>query len=243
MKKEKNFFKIFQKLKKPEKQIEKNFNRYEEGKREYLDAHMNMAVALHSWKLTALGSLAIAFISVIIVFYLATRSSLIPYVIEVDSITGNAKGINVAMQKTYDVKEMDKEYHLREFLKRYRNVSNDVYVVNNFYLTNTYYLTPAARKKYDRTIKEENIPQLFKEGFTRQIDISSINKLATNSLKVSSYQVRWKERTFDETGELVKEKRYSGIFTLEIEPAQNIESLTANPLGIKVRDFSLSFDN
>ena len=237
-----NLLNIFQKLKSPKKKTEKSFNRYEEAKREYIDTHMDMAVALHSWKLIAFGSMAVTFVSVIIVFYLATRSSLIPYVIETDE-TGNAKGINIATQKVYDVTEQNKEYHLREFLKRFRNISSDVYVVNNLYMTNTYYLTMAARRKYDKTIKDENVTELFKEGFTRQIDISSLNKLQSNSQKVSSYQIRWKEETFADTGELVKQKRYSGIFTLEIDPPKNIESLTANPLGIKIKDFSISLDN
>lgn len=218
-------------------------NRYEQAKMEYLNTHMNLAKSLHSWKITALISLTGMLACIAFVFYLSTRSSLIPYVIEVDSLTGNAKGINVAMDKTYNVTEANKEYHLREFLKRFRNLSNDVYVVNNFFQTNSYYLTPAARKKYDKVIREEKITQLFKEGYTRQIEISSVNKLASNSPTVSSYQVRWKEDTFGENGDLVKEKRYSGVFTLEIDPPNNVEALRANPLGIKIRDFSVSLDN
>ena len=63
-----NLLNIFQKLKSPKKKTEKSFNRYEEAKREYIDTHMDMAVALHSWKLIAFGSMAVTFVSVIIVF-------------------------------------------------------------------------------------------------------------------------------------------------------------------------------
>lgn len=243
-KNEKIFSTFFKKFKKVENKGDENIrlNRYEQGRKEYLDTHMNMAIALHSWKLIAFGSMAVTFVSIIMVFYLTTRSSLIPYVIETDE-TGNAKGINIATQKIYDVTEANKEYHLREFLKRFRNLSNDVYVVNNFFQTNSYFLTSAARKKYEKVIREEKIPQLFKEGYTRQIEISSVNKLASNSTTVSSYQVRWKEITFGENGDIAKEKRYSGVFTLEIEPPKTVEALRANPLGIKIKDFSVSLDN
>lgn len=234
-----DFLSILRKSKEKNIKKKERYNRYEKAKQEYIDTHMNMAASLHSWKLISIISLAGILVSIIFVFYISSRSTLIPYVIEVDNL-GNVKSLNVATQKIYEPKEIDKEYHLREFLKRFRNLSSDVYVVNNNYKINLYFLTNSARRKYDKFLKNEEIVELFKEGFTRQIEILSLNKVVSNS---NSYQVRWKEETYAENGELVKEKRYSGIFTLKIEIPNNIEELNSNPLGIRIKDFSIALDN
>ena len=63
---------------------------YEKAKEEFLDFYMKQSKTIHTWKLLSFISLILLAVSLSITFYLSTRSSLIPYVIEVDS-TGNAK--------------------------------------------------------------------------------------------------------------------------------------------------------
>jgi type IV secretory pathway TrbF-like protein len=217
---------------------ENKFNRYEEARQEYLDQYMKQSASIHSWKMVAIFSLTMCFISLLFVFYLSSRSSLIPYVIEVDE-TGNAKGINPAYQLNYNPTEANKEYHLREFIKRFRSLSSDVELVNNFYKINTNFMTQSTRKKYDRLIHQEDISALFKEGFTRQVQINSITKLTNNS---NSYQVRWTEQLFDVEGKVSRIKKYTGIFSLNVETPKTLEVLAINPLGIMITDFSISLD-
>jgi len=236
----KNFFNKYHKtkIKNITPNGENKFNRYEEAKQEYLDQYMKQSASIHTWKLTALLSLTMCLISLLFVFYLSSRSTLIPYVIEVDD-TGNAKGINPAYQINYNPTEANKEYHLREFLNRFRSLSSDVELVNKFYKINTNFMTQATRKKYDRLIKQEDISSLFKEGFTRQVQINSITKLTNNS---NSYQVRWTEELFDIEGKISRVKKYTGIFTLGIETPKTLDVLAINPLGIMITDFSISLD-
>lgn len=236
----KNFFNKYHKtkIKNVTTKKENKFNRYEEARQEYLDQYMKQSASIHTWKLTALLSLTMCLISLLFVFYLSSRSTLIPYVIEVDD-TGNAKGINPAYQINYNPTEANKEYHLREFLNRFRSLSSDVELVNKFYKINTSFMTQATRRKYDRLIKREDISSLFKEGFTRQVQINSITKLTNNS---NSYQVRWTEELFDIEGKISRVKKYTGIFTLGIETPKTLDVLAINPLGIMVTDFSISLD-
>ena len=101
---------------------EKNFipkNDYEKAKKEFLDFYGDMAARLHSWKLISFIMLILVIISVSGIVYLSTRSSLIPYVIEVDQ-TGNAKGINPAYQINYEPTEANIQYYLQNFVNKSR---------------------------------------------------------------------------------------------------------------------------
>lgn len=213
-------------------------NRYEKAKQEHFDMYMKQSKSIQSWKMAFMFSMAFNICALSITGYLTTRSQLIPYVIEVDQ-TGNAKGINPAMQKKYVPQEAEKEFFLREFIKRSRLISSDVDVLNTNFSTNRYFLTPPAQKKYLRMLKSEDTDSLVQGDMTRTIQIQSFTKLAGTE---NSYQARWEEVLFSKAGDELQKRNYTGIFTINIEKPQNLNELENNPLGIKISDFSLSIE-
>ncbi len=213
-------------------------NRYDKAKQEHYDIYAKQSKSIHSWKIAFFISMAFCICTLGITGYLTTRSTLIPYVIEVDE-TGNAKGINPALQKKYIPQEQEKEYFLREFIKRSRNLSSDIGIVNSNFSINKYFLTTKASNKYLRMIEREKIKELVNDEYTRNIQIQTITKMAGTQ---NSYQARWKEFLFNKQGEEVQSRNYTGIFTLEIMIPNNLLELEVNPLGIKISDFSLSIE-
>lgn len=111
---------MFSKKEKKDTLPDKN---YEKSKKEFLDFYSSMAARLHTWKLISFLLLILTIICVSGIVYLSTRSSLIPYVIEVDE-TGNAKGINPAYQINYDPGEANIQYYLKEFVNNSRWLSS-----------------------------------------------------------------------------------------------------------------------
>lgn len=213
-------------------------SRYEKAKREHFDMYMKQAKSIQSWKMAFMISMAFNICALSITGYLSTRSQLIPYVIEVDE-TGNAKGINPAMQKKYIPQDSEKEYFLREFIKRSRLISLDVDILNRNFTINKYYLTSMARKKYLNMLDKENTNELVKNEMTRTIQIQSFNKLAGTE---NSYQARWEEILFSKAGDELQKRKYIGLFTITIEQPKNLDELENNPLGIRISDFSLSIE-
>lgn len=212
--------------------------RYEKAKKEHYDMYMKQAKSIHSWKKAFMLSMLFNICSFSIAGYLATRSELIPYVIEVDE-TGNAKGINPATQKKYIPQEAEKEYFIKEFIKRTRLISLDVDVLNSNFTTNRYYLGGMARKKYLKMLEKEDTTELVKAEMTRSIQIQSFNKLTGAE---NSYQARWEEILYSKSGDELQKRNYTGIFTIEIEQPKTLDELEINPLGIKISDFSLSIE-
>lgn len=220
---------------KKKKEVDKsNFTDYEKAKDEFLDYYGKTSARLNSWKMMCFISLALVFLSVSGVVYLSTRSSLIPYVIEVDE-TGNAKAINPAYQVNYDPNEANIKYFLSEFIKS-RWLSSDQVLQGSLYQKAIAFLTNETKEKYNAIVKAENWTEMIKNGFTRDLQIESINKVAGTN---NSYQIRWVETVYNK-GTFIDSKKMLGIFSIKIEQPTDLEELSKNPLGIKIEDFHIS---
>lgn len=212
---------------------------YEKAKMEYINNITNQAKALNSWKLAFFFTFLLAIISVSYSFYLAQRSTLIPYVIEVDE-TGNAKGINPVYQVAYNPEEMSKEYFIRELIYKSRTITLDNVLNGVFYKNNMYFLNPVAREKYHVFLKQDNLTEKIKEGITRQVTINSLNKIAGTN---NSYQARWTEETFENTGASLGNQKMLGTFILKINQPTSLEKAHFNPLGIMIEDYTITKEN
>jgi len=210
-------------------------NEYEKAKKEFLDFYGEMSARLHSWKLISFFMLILVIISVSGVVYLSTRSSLIPYVIEVDD-TGNAKGINPAYQVNYEPTEANIQYYLQNFVNKSRWISADEVLQGKFYIEAVSFLSKEMKEKFDEVVRAENWTELLKNGITRDVQIESINKVAGTQ---DSYQVRWTESVY-KRGDFIDTKKFLAIFSIKIVQPKNLEELQTNPLGIKIIDYHMA---
>ena len=69
---------------------------------------------------------------------------------------------------------------------------------------------------------------------SRTVDVVSIVRVSDES-----FQGRWIEKTY-EGGALTGAKRFTGVFTITLQPPKDAETLRANPLGIYVNAISWS---
>lgn len=212
---------------------------YEKARREYLDNTMNQAKALNSWKMSFMLTFVLMILSVCYSFYLAQRSTLIPYVIEVDQ-TGNAKGINPAYQINYNPTELSKEYFIRELIYKSRTITLDNVTNGSFYSQNMYFLSDVAKEKYHVFLNQDGLTEKIKEGITRKVTINSLNKIAGTT---NSYQARWTEESFDSTGEPDGMVKMLGTFILKVNQPITLQSAQFNPLGIIIDDYTITREN
>lgn len=212
---------------------------YEKAREEFLSQTINQAKVLNTWKMAFFITFLLMMISICYSFYLAQRSTLIPYVIEVDE-TGNAKGINPAYQVAYNPEEMSKEYFIRQLITKARTITLDNVTNGTFYRNNMYFLNPTAKEKYHVFIKQDNLTEKINSGITRQVTINSLNKIAGTN---NSYQARWTEEEFNPDGSKSGTKKMLGTFILKINQPSSLEKAHFNPLGIMIEDFSMTREN
>ena len=151
----------------------KKFTNYEKAVEAFENQLLNISKALHTWKILAFICLGIAFLALSGNIYLSTRSTLIPYVIEVDE-AGNAKAINPAYQKNYEPKEEFLIYSLKEFVRNFRWISLDPVVQNSLYSKAMNLLIEPMQEKLKEISLEENLSNLIQEKKSR---LNELNKL------------------------------------------------------------------
>lgn len=222
-----------------ENKKDKRILAYEKARMEYINNIINQAKVLNTWKMAFFITFIMMMISISYSFYLASRSTLIPYIIEVDE-TGNAKGINPAYEVAYNPDELSKEYFIRQLIIKARTITLDNVTNGTFYRNNMYFLNQTAKEKYHVFIKQDNLTEKINEGITRQVTINSINKIAGTN---NSYQARWTEDEFNSDGSLSNSKKMLGTFILKINQPTSLEKAHFNPLGIMIEDFSMTKEN
>ena len=214
----------------------KKFTNYEKAVETFENQLLNISKALHTWKILAFICLGIAFLALSGNIYLSTRSTLIPYVIEVDE-AGNAKAINPAYQKNYEPKEEFLIYSLKEFVRNFRWISLDPVVQNSLYSKAMNLLTEPMQEKLKEISLEENLSNLMQEKYTRDVQINSAIKVAGTK---NTYQIKWREILYSSSGDILLNKILVGIFTISIEQPKTLQELDRNPLGVYIVDFHIT---
>ena len=214
----------------------KKFTNYEKAVEAFENQLLNISKALHTWKILAFICLGIAFLALSGNIYLSTRSTLVPYVIEVDE-AGNAKAINPAYQKNYEPKEEFLIYSLKEFVRNFRWISLDPVVQSSLYSKAMNLLTEPMQEKLKEISLEENLSNLMQEKYTRDVQINSAIKVAGTK---NTYQIKWREILYSSSGDILLNKTLVGIFTISIEQPKTLQELDRNPLGVYIVDFHIT---
>ena len=166
------------------------------------------------------------------------RSTIAPYVIEVDSTTGMAKNVGLVQAQGYVPKQAEIKYFLTEFIRNTRGVPLDPIVFRENWTRAYAYMTKGAAGKMNTLMQGKESPALKLGHITVQPTVVVIVSMSDNS-----YQVRWTEEEFDVNTGQKKIVPMSGVFTIYLTQPKNEKELTVNPLGIYIADFSWEKEN
>lgn len=208
---------------------------YEKAKEELFNFYGQQSKRIMTYKILAILMLILTIISTLSCVYLATKSTLIPYVVEVDKI-GEAKAIRKADQ-VYIPKEVEDRYFIRDIVIKMRSIPRDSVLFSRNFQQLSYFLTAPMLKKHENILFNEDTNNLAKQLISRDISITSFNKVPRTK---NTYQVKWTERMFSAEGEEINISNFTGLFTVINEQPRDINEININPLGIIVEDFSLS---
>ncbi len=165
------------------------------------------------------------------------KSVVVPYIVEVDSASGEVKNVGRLIHTDYTPKDAEIQYFLRQFVQNARAITLDPVVYDTQMQTLFAYLTQDGAKKMRTEIQNEGQLQKFSQKVV-QVKIVSVLPIKGSN----SWQVRWNEEEFaTETGGLVTTPM-SGVFTITVIPPKDEKVLAVNPLGIYIADFSWSKD-
>jgi type IV secretion system protein VirB5 len=191
-------------------------------------------VQARNWRLMALGCLALSAGLSAALAWQSTRSSVVPYVVEVDNL-GAAQAVAPALAE-YRPTDPQIAWHLARFVEHVRQVPADPIVLRQNWLRAYDFAT-------DRGAVALNDHARVKDPFAQvgdtqiSVEISSVIRASE-----SSFRVAWIERRY-EYGQLATTERWTAILTVVIQPPRDAERLRANPLGVYIHAINWSREN
>ncbi|MEO0499476.1 MAG: conjugal transfer protein TrbF, partial [Pseudomonadota bacterium] len=182
---------------------------------------------------TSVGALALALVLSVGVIWQAGRSTITPYVVEIDA-TGEARAIGPAAER-YTPTDAQIAHHLARFVINVRAISIDPIVVRQNWLDAYAYATDRAAATLNDYAREAD-PFAQVGEISVSVDVTNIVRASNNT-----FEVRWIERRI-RNGALEATARFTGLFTIVVEPPRTEERLRVNPLGIYVHGLDWSRD-
>lgn len=191
-------------------------------------------VQARNWRLMAMGCLALSAGLSAALTWQSTRSSVVPYVVEVDNL-GAAQAVAPALAE-YRPTDPQIAWHLARFVEHVRQVPADPIVLRQNWLRAYDFATDrGAVALNDHARVNDPFAQV---GDTQiSIEVSSVIRASD-----TSFRVAWIERRY-ENGQLASTERWTAILTVVIQPPRDAERLRANPLGVYVHAINWSREN
>jgi len=190
-------------------------------------------VQARNWRFMAFGCLALAIGLSGGVVWQAGRSTITPYVVEIDTL-GQTRAIGPAIA-AYEPTDAQIAYHLARFIENVRSLSIDPIVVRQNWLRAYDYATDRAANTLNDYARE-NDPFSRVGQRTVTVEVTSIVRSSGDS-----FDVRWREQSF-ENGTLANTIRYTAVLSIVLQPPRTEEALRKNPLGIYVHALNWSRD-
>ena len=190
-------------------------------------------VQAKNWRLMALGCLTLSFATSGALIWRSLQSTVTPYIVEVDE-TGAAKAVGPATEP-YTPSDAQIAHHLAGFISDVRSVSTDPVVVRENWLRAYEFVTAQAATTLSAEA-EANDPFADVGRRSRTVEVVSVVRVSDKS-----FQARWIEKTYEQ-GALREAKRFTGMFSVVMQPPRDAARLRTNPLGLYIASLSWAED-
>jgi type IV secretion system protein VirB5 len=198
------------------------------ARQEWDDRYASLARGKRNWQLTTLALLLTLLVTTSALAWLATRSRVMPYVVEVDR-----HGQAVALGPAKPLEEADERF-LRFILSLYihdlRSLLADGEAQKEL-IDRAYDHTAGAASDFLNRHFQEHNP--FERATKERIAVQVRSILP---LSKKSWQVQWVETARHFDGRPLASTSWQAVLTIEMDPPTSTETLLRNPLGLYVTE-------
>lgn len=218
---------------KPEKEITTPFNR---ASRIWDNRIGEARVQAYNWRLFALGAMAVCIVLAIGLVIQSTKSTVKPYIVQVNS-DGVAQTIGMAQEQKYVPHKSEIKYFLAQFVTKIRSMPLDLVLAKQHYSEAYAFLTQSAATQLQEYYAKEGDPSQLLGKQALSVTIKNVLPQTKDT-----YQILWTEDAYKLDGTLLDSYKMTGSFSIVIEEPKDEKDLYINPLGIYIRNFSWSRD-
>lgn len=196
------------------------------------DNRIGSAVAqAHNWRLATFCALGLAALALGGFIYQSGNTQIATYVVPIDKY-GRPGRIEMAGQ-TYKPSSAETGYFLADWVTKTRSKSIDPIVIRDNWTMAYRFVAGPAIGLLNAHAKAHDP---FANAGSQAVSIEIVSALARSP---DTYQVQWRETTFDQ-GVSRTTENWTGLFTVKLNPPKTEAELRANPLGLFITSFQWS---
>lgn len=226
-------------FKRPERYTEdETMTPAEKAKRKWDEREGDVISQNYNLRKLIIALMVILLIMVATVAYLATKSSVQPFVVMANPETGEVWHVGtVEGARDFEATEPIKKYFIADFIKNVREVPLDPIVYKNNLKDGFSFMTQQAAQKLTSQLQAEGAGDKVGKS-TATVTIVSILPMEGGN----SFQARWIEEEFNIGSAQKTVTPYSGVFTCQMIPSDDEAQVAVNPIGFYISDFNWSKD-
>jgi len=188
-------------------------------------------VQARSWRYACFGALGLSAALTGWIVWQNARGTIVPWVVEVDKL-GEARVVAPA-DADYTPGDLQIAFHLARFIEHVRAIPDDAIVVRaNWLRAYDFASARGALALNDYARANDPFAVIGREQVA--VDVTSVIRASPRSFRVA-----WTERRYRD-GALTKTSRWTAILGITVQPPNNPDALTRNPLGIFVTSINWS---
>jgi type IV secretion system protein VirB5 len=207
---------------------------YIHSRREWNERYGSYIQAANSWRLVALGSLAIATIAVSGLVYSASQNHIQPYVVEVDKLHATLP-IGPADQAA-KVDQRVIRAALGSWIENIRSVTPDA-MAETQSIKRGYSLIDPSSAAFTVVNEFMRANDPFKRAETGTVAVSVQSILPAGG---NGWRIEWQETELTRDGRVVSTTNWLANVTTVVRPPRDEQTILVNPLGIYLTNISWS---
>ena len=169
--------------------------------------------------------------------YQVAQRKLIPVIVTINPENGAPNVLGKVGETSYEPRDEEIKYFLGQFIQRVRAVPADSVLIKKNWLDAYKFLRRAASVSLNTMVNEDS-DSPFKKIGEETVTVQPISVIRVNNS--SSFQARWTETVYGKTGALKEQYTMTGVFTIEVSPPTDEQTVLTNPLGIFISTFQWS---
>ena len=200
-----------------------------------MDMYFKLAKSVRNWQLAFIINSIFLLIILGHNIYLTTSITKVPYVIEVEKSSGVISNIGDIRKIKYIPNDKNIFAALGRHIIATRSIPLDQVRYGKDIQEQYYFLNKVTQQKLLEYITKDNVEEKMRRKESRDVSITSVLKMQENT-----YQVRWTENNYSDTGNIYSTVPMVGMFTVDYITPESEDMLMVNSLGIIITDFSYS---
>jgi type IV secretory pathway TrbF-like protein len=206
---------------------------YKRARQEWDERMGNAVIQARNWRLATFVTLFALIFAIAGLAYVGSKPKSLPYVVEIDKL-GAATFRGELGQQLRDFKPSDVQvkYHLNRFVHGVRTVSSDAKVTKQFWTEAFAMCTERCGRMLTTYVAGAGNPVKRAEIETVHIEI-----VAEVQVSAGTWQVDWREKSWDLNGNFNHEVVWRGMFHVQLRPPTGVEDLRQNPIGLYIDEF------